>query len=385
MNSSTICRFSLRPMHKRFFALLLIFLPTQLGFHFWPEWSMVLGRRIDYLSSTVYLTDIIIFFVLLFWFIEFRPKLRLQILIPVLLFAAVNIWVAKSQPESIYKWGKILEFGLLSFYIVRTKPGLSFVARYLSVAVFYSSFIAIGQFIFQHSLGGMFWWLGERTFTIDTAGIARVVLNGREYLRAYGTFSHPNVLGGFLAVTLPFLLVQKKSFWIRICIILGIVALILTFGRAALVVGLIAIIGKNKRFFLILVIIPAIFILTKFNPLEESVVVRQQLNAAAFTLWQQSPLVGIGLGNFLVQLPEVLPSRQIYFLQPVHNIYLLVLAETGIIGCVAFLLLVKRSIKKFNVSLIALLLLGLVDHYPLTLQQGQLLFTLVLSLSTILP
>ena len=149
--------------------------------------------------------------------------------------------------------------------------------------------------------------------------------------------------------------------------------------------GLIAIIGKNKRFFLILVIIPAIFILTKFNPLEESVVVRQQLNAAAFTLWQQSPLVGIGLGNFLVQLPEVLPSRQIYFLQPVHNIYLLVLAETGIIGCVAFLLLVKRSIKKFNVSLIALLLLGLVDHYPLTLQQGQLLFTLVLSLSTILP
>ena len=120
--------------------------------------------------------------------------------------------------------------------------------------------------------------------------------------------------------------------------------------------------------------------------MSESVVVRQQLNSAAITMWQHSPLFGVGLGNFLVELPKNLPSRTIYFLQPVHNIYLLLLSETGIVGLGSFLLLLwyifqRIRNSKLKAPIVALLLLGLIDHYPLTLQQGQLLFTLFLSLS----
>src|SRR3989338_9410931 len=56
------------------FFLTLLFLPTQLGRHFWPSFSYILGIRTDYLSPTLYLTDILI--LLLFIFFIASLKLR---------------------------------------------------------------------------------------------------------------------------------------------------------------------------------------------------------------------------------------------------------------------------------------------------------------------
>src|SRR3989344_9415701 len=50
-----------------FFYLLILFLPTQLGRHFWPNFSFVSGIRIDYLSPTLYATDIFILLIFVFW------------------------------------------------------------------------------------------------------------------------------------------------------------------------------------------------------------------------------------------------------------------------------------------------------------------------------
>jgi len=361
--------------HKRLFGLLLILLPTQLGLHFWPEWSMVLGRRIDYLSPTVYLTDIIIVSILSFWFLRSRPKFNPRIPFLVLLLAALNIWVSQNQPVAIYKWLKVLEFGMLGWYIVKTKPSTSFVIWNLSFGILFSSLLAIGQFLFQRSIGGPLRLLGERTFNGDTPGIARVVLGGREIIRSYATFPHPNVLGGFLAITLPLVLRLKRTMWFYVVMVCGIAALILTFSRSAWVVSMLGAVWTFIHPENVLAFIPG-----TMSFAEESIVVRQELNASALSLWQQSPLVGVGLGNFLVNLPQILSSRQIYFLQPVHNIFLLILAETGIIGLLlfAYLLWKARSPMVFMI-----VLLGLVDHYPLTLQQGQLLLTLVLGLGLV--
>lgn len=441
--------------HKIFFSLLLILLPTQLGFHFWPDWSMVLGRRVDYLAPTVYVTDVLILLTLLFWFIESRRSIRVYVLrimvkrdislnlfplirntstiILFLLFVGINILAAHNHPVAIYKWVKIGEFILFGWYIVKTKPSFSTVVTPLSVGVLYSSVLAIAQFVLQHSIGGPLWWFGERTFTADTPGIARVnfcqlsIVNCQLLLRPYATFPHPNVLGGYIAALLPLVIatllhcyVAKKSYGERIfslaTSILGIFALAFSFSRSAWTVGAgVSILYyvlwlKVKRSYSLLSIIRntipiilLVLVLLRIFPLVgESVVVRSQLNNAAIELWKQSPLVGIGLGNFLVKLPDVLPSRSIYFLQPVHNIYLLVLAETGAIGLLLFVLFLWNLFKKMiramkhvtrdykrnslllvtcYLSLVALLILGLVDHYPFTLQQGQLLFTLALGLS----
>ena len=66
----------------------------------------------------------------------------------------------------------------------------------LTLAVFGEAILAISQFIKGGTLG--LWILGERTFTISTPGIAKFDFYGREFLRPYATFPHPNVLAGFI-------------------------------------------------------------------------------------------------------------------------------------------------------------------------------------------
>lgn len=345
------------------------------------------------------------------------------------MFAAVNIFVATNPMVAVYKWIKVMEFVFLGWYVVKTKPRFGAIITPLTIGVFYSSILAIAQFFLQHSVGGPLWWLGERTFDADTPGIARIDWYGRELLRPYATFPHPNVLGGFLAAVLPLvfmslmsLMGQMKKRMYIVSMAVGVITLLLTFSRSAIVAGGVAIAvaivnikyqrskikHTNQKLkiitFVVSVIIAiiaiyllsSIFSLSLFQPGEESIVVRQQLNVAATKLWASSPLFGVGLGNFLVRLPEALPTRTIYFLQPVHNIYLLVLSEVGVVGVMLTLwftwLLVKSRTSKisktsqkfflvFLVPLLTLLLLGLVDHYPLSLQQGQLLLTVLAAMS----
>lgn len=443
--------------HQLFFFLLLFLLPTQLGYHFWPSWAFILGRRVDYLSPTLYLTDVLIFFTLLFWFIESWGRIRglvlsikgfvskildTKYLILAMLFIGLNIFFAASRPVAVYKWLKVLEFIALGWYVYKTKPPLAKVTFFLSLGVIYSSGLAIIQFFLQRSVGGVFWFLGERTFSIDTPGIARIDLchvsrvTCHEVLRPYATFPHPNVLGGYLAVVLPLILNlliypfgklsagkfpnlqmnrKMKKIWQWILIIsftLGIITLGLTFSRSAWIVAAVGISimyyvlrqRKQKTYFSLILntvalILLVLFVFNSFKPEDESVSVRGYLNQAAIMMWQGSPLVGVGLGNFLVALPKTLPTRTIYFLQPVHNIYLLLLAETGLVGLFFFAVIIFLIVKNYELrirnygrnkksfllvirnSLFIILLLGLIDHYFLTLQQGQLLFTLFLALS----
>ena len=119
-------------MSELFFSFLLILLPTQLGFHFWPSWSLVLGRRIDYLSPTLYLTDILIFIILMCWYVKHRKKFSIfNFQFPILKtvfflgFIFLNIFFAANRFVAIYSWMKVLEFVGLGIYIVKTKPKFS--------------------------------------------------------------------------------------------------------------------------------------------------------------------------------------------------------------------------------------------------------------------
>ncbi|MDO8451635.1 MAG: O-antigen ligase family protein [bacterium] len=415
--------------HQRFFWLLLLFLPTQIGLHFWPEWATVLGRKVDYLAPTIYLTDILLIMTLGWWLVPIgRTWLRgrythtKQSGIPLafrshlwvfacVFFAIVSVLASANRFVSLYAWLKAAEFILLGWYIVRTNPRLRDVVGPLSIAVFYSSVIAISQFILQHSVGGLLWWVGERAFTVDTPGIARVDFNGSLFsvpfsffgLRPYATFPHPNVLAGFLATMLPLMLfyqTKKNTMFTALVTGVGSIALVLTFSRSALLVGASAIIFviarrntpilTRKRILMLLAVVfftgLSLFRTTHFS--DESVVVRAELNNAAIKLWVNAPVFGVGLGNFLVRLPEALPTRTIYFLQPVHNIYLLLLSEIGIFGVGLIVLWIfghRQNGTAFQLSLFILLLLGFIDHYALTLQQGQLLLTLLFGFSLSAP
>lgn len=457
--------------HRFFFYLTILLLPTQLGYHWWPQWATILGRRVDYLAPTVYVTDIFVLGTIVSWVFSelyyvacsryfgknmIKVKFRILHTIFYLLLIGImiiNIIMSVNPLISVYKWVKVLEYCLFGLYILKTKPKYHYIIYCLSGAVLYSSIIAIIQFTLQHSIGGIFWWLGERTFTINTPGIARIQGLGlwglgHEILRAYGTFPHPNVLGGFLAAVLPLLIhLQIYKFTnlqinrnmnkiinaiVTISICFGIITLFITFSRSAWVVGGIGLIIcsmyyvvcsrgtreinklKNiiKIFISFVVIIGIVFIFqntyytlhtTDFFQ-SESFTVRQDLNISATKMISHFPFFGVGLGNYITTLPSYLVSRQVYFLQPVHNIYFLMVSEIGVVGVclliVAVIIILNSELRIMNrenkpendyrtykfpilYSLFSILVIGLVDHYPLTLQQGQLLTTLIVTINLI--
>ena len=86
----------------------------------------------------------------------------------------------------------------------------------ISLAGFLQSIIAIYQFIFQHSLFNSLILTkitGETAIGPQIPGIAKIIVDGEKMIRAYGTFPHSNVLGGFLIFSIIisiYLLLEHK-------------------------------------------------------------------------------------------------------------------------------------------------------------------------------
>ena len=376
---------------KYIFFLVLLFLPTQLGKHFWPNFSYVLGQRIDYLSPTVYLTDILIAILFLSDFKKVYRFFKEHFI------GLLGCWVTGLllsffwiffQNQSIgllfYKWLKLFEFLFFIFWIKKNVK-MEEILLPLSLGVLGESLLAWLEFLTQGSLG--FWILGERSFHISTPGIALANLQGRLALRPYATFPHPNVLAGYTLVVLIFaLFLREQSKFLRLLtLILGTSVIFISFSRTVWTVWFLIIISwlwiRKKD-----LVLPSLFFLSFGN---ESVWRRLELTDAAFKIFKTSPIFGVGLGNFITQLPKFLVPKKLYFWQPVHNIFLLILAETGIIG-IWFMVygvwfIFRKLWQEKNLALLysffAIILTGFFDHYWLTLQQTQLLLALIIGLS----
>src|SRR5690606_28198779 len=96
--------------------------------------------------------------------------------------------------------------------------------------------------------------------------------------------------------------------------------------------------------------------------------------------------LGTGLGSYLnAQTQFSIPYSYLFF-QPVHNIFLLLLAETGIFifGIVIYYFYMTTKLLYKNKTALILLsvivLTGFFDHYWLTLQQNVLLIPVVFGL-----
>jgi O-antigen ligase len=124
----------------------------------------------------------------------------------------------------------------------------------------------------------------------------------------------------------------------------------------------------------------ASFFLTLLRPsvIARELLQRIELAVVAGKIISLSPLLGIGAGNFIIQLPANTVQRPIWFLQPVHNIFLLLAAEIGLIGLLLFVYFVIRNIStKNSLPVLAILLTGFFDHYWVSFFQNMMLAALV--------
>lgn len=377
------------------------------------DWSYVLGIRIDYLSPTLYLIDLIWFG--LFLISNFKKPISKDKIFNfktfwIMVFVLINIFMANNKWVAGMGWLRISQLGWMIWFLNKNKKVVNrFLFLIIPIWIIMESVLAIGQISKGASLNGIWWWFGERGFDFNTIGIAQMSVFGNGLIRAYGTFSHPNSLAGFLLVALIWWIKLKKDnnpiFWWGV-FWFGLVGIILTGSRTIWGMTLLLLIWflrngfreiKNrwKGGILVLVLLFLVFKLINFNyPIsgflsgwdENGLLKRGELNLAALQMIKTSPIFGVGMKNFLINLPEFQKNNQIFWLQPVHNILLLLVSEIGLLGLgiIIWLLADWWKMKKWteeDLLIIGVVILsGMMDHYWLTLPQNMWLLALVLGI-----
>lgn len=393
-------------------SILSFLLPTQLSYHFHFLNINVMGFEIDYLIPAIYLTDIVIFLIILFGFKNIKINKKLIIIsFCYLFFVIFNTLNSEILISSIYKWLKVTEMVLLVLIIKNLKNFDLFkhFTKPLAYSMIIINLLGIFQFINKGSLGGIFYYLGERSYSFLNPNVAPY---------PYSTFSHSNSYAGFLLVFVIFLLTYKKLFsqkFFYFSILLSLINLYLT---------------NSLNIFLTITILLFVFLmnksnfksknshLSKNNLIKKNNVInknsyinknnfinkkgkrtsillgysmftflifdqryithRLELIKASLTMIKNDFMFGVGLNNFI---PRLAKESNLYMssweLQPVHNIFLLIFSETGIVGISMFVYLVLSIFTISNYPLLAVIISGFSDHYWVTLQQNILMLVFV--------
>ncbi|NTV30654.1 O-antigen ligase family protein [candidate division WWE3 bacterium] len=387
----------------------------------------------DYLIPFVYLSDILLITLLILTTIN-KPNWLIQQIKQnkwlgigwgtFLVVAFIGIISAIHPIGALYKFAKLLLYCLFVFWIIEISARWS-INRILSiVGVGLAPLAIVGwiEFLNGQSLGLQL--IGEWRFTVQTPGVAKTILFGHEWLRAYSVFPHPNVYGGVMAAFgLIFIhralsaRIKNDLLLFRIFLIFSvifIVSVMVSFSRSALIglcvgsllyVPLMIQIIRRRQLALFEVVSGGIVFIGISAVLVSRIIAlfgwdylsflrRQGLNTIAVNMWLDSMWVGVGLSQFISKLDSYWHALGFArYVQPVHNIFLLILVETGIIGFVSFWLGIIMSIVKKRSTVILPLyslfiligITGMIDHYWWTLQSGMLMLFLTfgLSLSTI--
>ena len=382
-------------LNKFLLFLFILLLPTQLGKHFFFDFSYLSGIRVDYLAPTIYLTDILAFFLII---LNLKTLIRLLIQKKILVLISllfINILVSQFPPISLYRYIKILELLAIYFVFKESRLPKSTLLYGFLIGGIFELFLATIQFVNKHSLQGLLYFFGERPLNLTLPGIAKASLNGVEILRPYATFSHPNSLSGFYLLVYFFILTAKKipdSLSKKILLLVSSLLVFLSFSKVAIATFLLlnfiylwrSSLKKNCRLcfisrILIISIVSLLFLQAKTDPL--TLQKRLLLTKNSLAIIGQRPFFGVGLGNYLLAQQQF-PQRFTDFLnQPVHNLFLLLLSEVGALLIVVIFIIFfqefKKAVKNFPYLFAVVLLTGSFDHYWLSLQQNFLLIGVI--------
>lgn len=241
---------------------------------------------------------------------------------------------------------------------------------FLSVAVA-NSLLSLYQVIFQRSLG--LYLLGESRFFLGEPGIAKIFLFGEYYQRAYGLFPHPNINAFFLLLSL-FILYRSSvprgtsayeffkqcSTWNIVIFLTSLffltIALIAAFSKGAFIIlGIFIALWcfrivprgtKQQRIpangstwnariisgaaILLLITIVLLGLYTFVHRIE-SLLEREILFQESAQTARLS-LLGDGLGSTSSTWNIRYVAESAWLAEPVHNVFLLVLADLGLVG-----------------------------------------------------
>lgn len=425
---------SLRKTIERLFYLFVFLLP-------WQTKLILRPAATNFNEISLYASHLLLLAILiLFFYYKFKQRRGSEkvswlwgLLMILEVFILFSFFVAPDQVLAFYHYVLFI-FGIGVFYLLwdtmqidgyKEEPLDKFKVIYSFLAgMFLQAILGIYQFLNQTSLVSKY--LGLANHDPNLAGTAVVETASGRWLRAYGGFDHPNIFGGVLAIALIFtayLLAKKKiirsgkevaeSIFLFIFYFTALIALFFAFSRAGwlafgagLAVLLITLIAQKDRWiigrFLALVFFSATMVFLIACPYQEllqtrvemetrleqkSVTERELYFTQAAGLIKSHPLLGVGSGNYpLVLEKEDNSAHNVWDYQPVHNVFALLWAESGLFALLSFLgflglLIIKNRRSVFSGAVfVALIILMLLDHWLLSLPFGLVFLFFILGL-----
>ncbi|HBI17369.1 MAG: O-antigen ligase-related protein [Candidatus Moranbacteria bacterium GW2011_GWF2_34_56] len=413
------------------FYVFLFFLPWQTIFIF--KEIQIANEKFQYGTIGIYFFEIVLLFWVLLNSFLLKKCDNKKLLFAVLLFAVYVTFSVFWAPNKILALSYLLPLilGIFSFLILQKKilnfKKFTFVFI-LSISL--HGILGIYQFLNQSVYANK--WLGISEHLAWQGGSSVLETSTERFLRAYGGMPHPNILGGFLiiAILLGIGAYLKTSFlekywkyFLLFIIPINFLALLTTFSRSALLAlffGLLVLFSyyiyskkfikiKNILFLSITLFTIGILFFYLFSNLltnrinissrleKKSINERHLLIKESQKIITQKSILGTGLGNYtytILKNKKEIP-QEIWRIQPVHNIYLLIFAELGIIGFSLFLFIVifiiydflesfsKQNTNRviFSTITLSLLILSLFDHWLWTTHSGIIVFWILLGFS----
>jgi O-antigen ligase len=384
-----------------------------------------------YQSVMLFVSDVAVVFTLLIWAVERglrREPLRLgprpvgYAGLGLIAACALSVVVSQDRAVSLALTAHLALLGGLYLLCVNDPPPAALVGRLFGGVLLAQAVVALVEVGLQstHWLRDLYlMWPGSLAAADSGASVVQNIA-GQRWLRAYGTLPHPNILGGVVLICLG---AAAERFWEEgrrlwlVLVALGAITLALTFSRSAwvgmgamllggavllrragpararpiLLTGLVA---------LALTLAPLFpFLLARMELGEGRVALEHRSVADRARLWRAGGdvirshlLLGVGAGTFVESLARM-PGPPIVF-EPVHNIPLLVTAETGLPGGLAAVALgaavlgrmwrrrrsAPASEAMWALAVLGMLTVGQFDHYWWTLPPMRTLFVMALGL-----
>ncbi len=402
-------------------AIFLVTFPFQIGTIIYTATTFSTGEFNYFTTFFASASDLILLLSFLLWGIscfqhEQNAKFsfgdnKITLLLVLFLFSGfLSVFFAGDKLLALFFSFRFLELFLFYLMVVNEILPTNKMILCFVVGMSFQSVLAILQYLIQGSVGLHF--LGEPIAGAQTLGVAKIDIAGIKILRSFGTFSHANVLGGalFVAVVLSFkAFAERMKFGVPvICLLFA--GLVLSFSRSAFMALVLAcliffvfygrkiskkvfVVGSALLvFFLVVFNVGAVFFQRfLFEDLQSSQE-RLMYLQMSFEMFKNYPF-GVGLGGF-TEFMGFLSTIKLtpWLYQPVHNIFLLVTNESGFLGGSIFLLIFivsflkliafksKSNSKKEELEkilylglLVGITLIGLIDHYFITIYQGQVL------------
>ena len=353
-------------------AVAIFDIPLQVGTHLYYREKEAAVGALGGLSVSA--TTVVLAGLYVSWLIRslLRKDLRRQpghqINIALLTYIAINIvsvFIAQDTSLALFEVILLLESSLLFFYVanlVRSPRDVGFVVSCLLLGCLVESAIMI---VMRATVTPATFWNLPIHLHADW---------GRHgsFMRVGGTVGSPNFAAGYLSVCLALAasvlltnLSRRYKMLATSVLGLGSVALILTGSRGGWIALVLAvfILGfgawRRRGLSLKMPLVTAGLFLVLYWPFHNlisarvfgddkgSAESRVPLMNLAFRIVEANPVLGVGANNFTVVMNRYLsPEFREGFLFAVHNKYLLVLAETGAIGLLAFLAFLLGTVRR---------------------------------------